>query len=202
MALLLWNAGLHYLTQICRLIWSSYEASQTIAGNIFITVTFLGSVVCGIGSGAYQGNCEGQVRKANPGMFPPTPLEYALEAWKESKEADRAVGKRASLVTTVVDVVAAGAARMSRMSVSSGSAASARPSMSVLSSPRGGPTPSDPDRRSDLELGHTRHHLKYEHVEEVCEKGRPATHARLHMRCLAHAHRPTALSLAFARPHD
>jgi len=94
-ALLMANLIFQYLTQLCRIGWSSYTASQTIAGAVLINLTFVTSLLAGIGSGAYQGACENAVRKASPGVFPPTPLAFALEAGKrrlkEAREEARAL---------------------------------------------------------------------------------------------------------------
>ena len=94
-ALLMVNLSFQYLTQLCRIGWSSYTASQTVAGAVLINLTFVTSLLAGIGSGAYQGACEDAVRKASPGVFPPTPLAFALEAGKrrlkEAREEARAL---------------------------------------------------------------------------------------------------------------
>jgi hypothetical protein len=87
--LLVGNAFMQYATQACRFAWSSYAASQAFPGALFINLTFLSSILCGMGSGIAQGNAEGGVRKANPGMFPPTPLEIAWQTWKAELERVR-----------------------------------------------------------------------------------------------------------------
>ena len=83
--LLCGNAFCQYATQLCRFYWSSFDDSQTVVGAIFINVTFVGGILCGIVSGSLQGNAEGGVRKAHPGEFPPTPMEIAIEAWKAER---------------------------------------------------------------------------------------------------------------------
>ena len=91
--MLVGNAGFQYATQITRIVWPTYDESQTLAGAISINITFGLSALLGIGSGIYQGVCEGGVRKANPGVFPPTPLEFAIAAWREAREEERAYVK-------------------------------------------------------------------------------------------------------------
>ena len=83
------NAFFQYATQACRFAWSSYEESQVMPGVLWINVTFVLSILCGVSSGIWQGCAEGAVRKANPGRFPPTPVEFAIEAWKREREEAR-----------------------------------------------------------------------------------------------------------------
>jgi hypothetical protein len=89
-ALLCGNAFFQYATQLCRFAWPSYNDSQTMPGVLWINLTFVCSILCGISSGIMQGAAEGEVRKAEPGRFPPTPIEFALEAWKKEREEARA----------------------------------------------------------------------------------------------------------------
>ena len=84
------NAILQYLTQICRFIWSSYTASQSLPGVALINITFVGAILCGMISGMMQGCAESDVRKHHPGDFPPTPLEIAKLAWKAERQRIRA----------------------------------------------------------------------------------------------------------------
>lgn len=85
-ACLVLNAVMHYATQACRVVWYSYDASQTMPGVLWINVTFVLSIVFGVGGGIVQGVYEGGVRKANPDQFPPTPLQHALDAWRKERE--------------------------------------------------------------------------------------------------------------------
>ena len=55
-------------------------------GLLWINLTFVLSILCGISSGIVQGCCEGAVRKAQPGRFPPTPMDAAMEAYKLAKQ--------------------------------------------------------------------------------------------------------------------
>lgn len=88
-ALLCGNAFFQYATQATRFIWSSYDDSQSMPGVLWINLTFVLSIMCGISSGIWQGCAEGAVRKADPGRFPPTPVDFALEAWKQEREQQR-----------------------------------------------------------------------------------------------------------------
>ena len=83
------NAAMQYATQATRFVWSSYDASQTMPGVLWINLTFVLSILCGIGSGIAQGKFEEGVRKNNPGRFPPTPLEFARAVWKREREQIR-----------------------------------------------------------------------------------------------------------------
>ena len=65
-ALLVGNAAFQYATQATRVVWYSYAASQAMPGILWINLTFVGSILCGIGSGILQGNAESGVRKAAP----------------------------------------------------------------------------------------------------------------------------------------
>ncbi len=116
-ALLVGNAFFQYATQTCRLLWPSYADSQTLLGALFINVTFVSSILCGIASGSYQGKCEEGVRKEHPDRFPPTPMEAFIKKFKEVREEEQRMGrpKRNSIGGVVVDAVAA---RMSRLSCS------------------------------------------------------------------------------------
>lgn len=87
--LLVGNAVMQYATQLCRLIWSSYPASQTPAGAFFINITFIASILCGASSGGMQGSAENGVREANPGDFPPTPIDVWLETWRAERQRIR-----------------------------------------------------------------------------------------------------------------
>ena len=84
--LLCGNAFMQYATQLCRFIWSSFDASQVMPGVLLINLTFVSGIICGIASGSMQGNAENAVRKEKPGEFPPTPVEVALAAWKAERE--------------------------------------------------------------------------------------------------------------------
>jgi len=142
-ALLFGNLFFQYATQLCRILWPTYADSQTVLGAIFINFTFVSSIICGISSGSLQGNCEGQVRKEHPDKFPPTPLEHALKAWKETKEEEIRQGKpkRSSIRDVAMH-------RLSRLSCSDHSAGSGRPS---FSQPFGQTTPLtslDPDKEA------------------------------------------------------
>ena len=85
-ALLCGNFLCQYATQGCRFGWSSYPASQSLPGVVWINLTFVGSILCGMFSGILQGAAEGGVRKAKPGEFPPTPVDIAIQTWKEERQ--------------------------------------------------------------------------------------------------------------------
>ena len=85
-ALLVGNVLCQWLTQLCRFVWSSYNASQVMPGVLWINLTFVGSILCGIVSGSLQGNAEGGVRKEQPGEFPPAPAEIALAAFRAERQ--------------------------------------------------------------------------------------------------------------------
>ena len=84
-ALLIGNAFFQYATQAARFVWPSYADSQKMPGVLWINLTFVLSILCGISSGILQGCCEGGVRKAHPGRFPPTPFEAALAAYRDAR---------------------------------------------------------------------------------------------------------------------
>lgn len=84
-ALLIGNAFFQYATQAARVLWPSYADSQTMPGVLWINLTFVLSILCGISSGILQGCCEGGVRNAHPGRFPPTPFEAALAAYRDAR---------------------------------------------------------------------------------------------------------------------
>jgi hypothetical protein len=89
--LLIANAFFQYATQTCRFVWNSYAASQTPVGAAMINSTFALSILCGMSSGIWQGCAEGKIRKASPDRYPPTPMEFAVRAWKKERvEARRA----------------------------------------------------------------------------------------------------------------
>lgn len=84
------NAVFQYATQATRFAWSSFDASQAMPGVLWINLTFVSAIGCGIASGIAQGCVEGGVRKAKPGEFPPTPMDIALEAWRAERDRIRA----------------------------------------------------------------------------------------------------------------
>ena len=59
-------------------------------GVLWINVTFVGSILCGMFSGILQGAAEGGVRKARPGEFPPSPADVFFATWKEELTRIRA----------------------------------------------------------------------------------------------------------------
>jgi hypothetical protein len=88
--MLVGNALFQYANQLTRIGWPTYAASQTTAGLVMINLTFVASLLCGVGAGVLQQLAEARVRTANPGVFPPTPLQFAIEAWKQERERARA----------------------------------------------------------------------------------------------------------------
>lgn len=94
--LLLLNTFFTMLAQLARLIWMDYTSSQGMPGAIFINLTFVSAIVCGIWSGVLQGKAEGAVRKENPDKFPPTLGEVVWEKWCDwyaSWQARRSVAR-------------------------------------------------------------------------------------------------------------
>ena len=84
-ALLCGNILFQWLTQLCRVVWSSYNASQSMPGALWINLTFVFAILCGIVSGSLQGNAENALRKEKPGEFPPSPADIAIAAFKEER---------------------------------------------------------------------------------------------------------------------
>lgn len=85
--LLLLSAVCHYVQQIGRLIWPTYEASNQLLPALIINLGFGLSVVFGIVAGALQGHGEGQARARAEVPFPPAPLDYVLAAFREWRSA-------------------------------------------------------------------------------------------------------------------
>eukprot|EP00966_Prymnesium_polylepis_P319759 7376188-Prymnesium_polylepis.2 len=85
--LLLVNTGMQWLNQLFRWVWVTYEEAQEpgTVGMLLILISSLLSMLGGIGGGISQGLAELVVRRVHPGVFPPTPLAFAIEAWARER---------------------------------------------------------------------------------------------------------------------
>ena len=99
-AMLLANTVWQWFNQLFRWIWASYDVSQRPGSATFLLILLssLFSLFGGVGAGVRQGLAELVLRKVQPGMFPPTPFAFALEAWarerKQWKDEVESVVKR------------------------------------------------------------------------------------------------------------
>lgn len=89
------NVIFQWLTQLCRMVWSSFSASQVMPGVLWINVTFVTATLCGIISGIMQGGAENGVRMDKPGEFPPSPADIAMAAFKEERKRRKEELRRA-----------------------------------------------------------------------------------------------------------
>lgn len=120
------NIIFQYVTQACRVVWPSYDESQTVAGAVCINVTFGLAIMLGVTSGIMQGIAEGRLRKQRPDVFPPTTFQYALAAWRRERERARDSARdaeereRASSVRIAIESteLSAGADPLASISVS------------------------------------------------------------------------------------
>ncbi|KAL1510819.1 hypothetical protein AB1Y20_007103 [Prymnesium parvum] len=94
------NSLFTLLNQLCHIIWHSYKSSNDPLEGLLPTIlTFIAGLVCGIRSGYLQTKSENEVKKAYPGRFPPTKLDYEVDKlkkrwvrWKVRQEVARDIG--------------------------------------------------------------------------------------------------------------
>lgn len=68
----------HFISQFIRFWLTTYEQAEEPPGNLFITLTFLPSIVFAVGAGVLQGKELKKLQKLNPARFPPSAVETAL----------------------------------------------------------------------------------------------------------------------------
>jgi len=79
---------LHYICQLCHIIWYTYEMSENPPGNIPTMIAFLSSICCGIAGGVIQGGQEKELHKKDPARFPPNPMKFVGDALHKFRKGE------------------------------------------------------------------------------------------------------------------
>jgi len=77
--LLLGNTFGQFINQATRIVYSDFHSQNIYPGNLWTNVFFCQNFLCAFSGAAYQAMQERQLRRVQPGRFPPGPLEAALE---------------------------------------------------------------------------------------------------------------------------
>jgi len=84
----------HFGAMAMHITYWSYAAGQVLPGAVLQNVPFVLSVASAIAAGVIQGNTEKAIIRANPGRFPPDPMEYVKGAYRRWRAGG---GKRSLL---------------------------------------------------------------------------------------------------------
>jgi len=73
----------HFATQATRLVWTSYEASNTMPGTAPVNITFGLSIIFAIAAGITQGGQEKKLQAMDPERYPPGLGHHFKEFYKK-----------------------------------------------------------------------------------------------------------------------
>merc|ERR1719424_1694872 len=79
LGLLLGNTFGQFANQVTRIVYSDFHSQDTYPGNLWTNIFFCQNFLCAFAGAIYQATLERQLRRRQPGRFPPGPLEAALE---------------------------------------------------------------------------------------------------------------------------
>mmetsp|Transcript_30627 Transcript_30627/g.78137 ORF Transcript_30627/g.78137 Transcript_30627/m.78137 type:complete len:203 (+) Transcript_30627:77-685(+) len=91
--LLLANTFGQFANQVTRIVYSDFHSQDTFPGNLWTNVFFFQNMACALAGAVYQAMQERQLRRRQPGRFPPGPLESALPKVRGALEASGLVGR-------------------------------------------------------------------------------------------------------------
>jgi hypothetical protein len=84
-SILLWNCIFQFANQATRIIYWNYGLQSEYPGNLWTNIFFGASMICAAIGALYLTIIENKVRKQNPELFEPGPIQMFTAWWKHRR---------------------------------------------------------------------------------------------------------------------